>query len=256
MAAAEPPAHVSRYAAAEYWDSRFEQEDEYEWFRGYEAFRHLVERQVQPHHRVLVLGCGNSALAEDLWRLSGVTAIESTDLSATVVERMRARALKQGLPPTLTWSVADMRSLPFVASSFDCVIEKGALDCLQVGVRDPWNLPDDVQQTCRQVLEEAHRVLRPGGCFLSVTFSAPHFRRPLLRDGPFTWRVAHDTFGGEWHYHLYTCVTGQKGADEVEPDERLADSQPWTGEPLTHEHMDEPDYLMRCGLDEEEEGPA
>ena len=250
MATAEPPAHVSRYADAEYWDERFQEEESYEWFRGYDSFRHLVERSVKPHHRVLILGCGNSALAEDLCRLSGVADIVSTDLSATVVERMRARAQQRGLPATLTWEVADMCSLPFESSSFDAVIEKGVLDCLHTVVRDPWNVPDEVKATCRQALEEAHRVLRPhGGCFISITFSAPHFRRPLLRDGPFTWRVAHDTFGGEWQYHSYTCATGQKGADEVEPDERLTDAHPWTGEPLTHEYMDEPDFLLRCGLD-------
>lgn len=244
----QPPEHVSRYSEAHYWDSRFEKEDAYEWFKGYEAFRHLVERHVQTSASVLVVGCGNSRLSEDLWRLSGIHHVESTDLSATVVERMRTDAEARGLPATLCWSVADMRQLPFAPEVFDCVIEKGALDCLLTVVRDPWNLPDDVKGTCRQVLQEAHRVLKPTGCLLSITFSAPHFRRRLLRDGAFTWRVEHDTFGTDWRYHFYCCRKGQKALNDVEPDELESSARPWTGEPLSHDFIDDEDYLLRCSV--------
>ena len=247
------PEHVSRYSESSYWDSRFKGEAEYEWFRGYEAFRHLVERELKPDDRVLVLGAGNSRLSEDLWRLSNIQHVESTDLSTTVVERMQADAVARGLPSTLHWSVADMRQLPYPSDTFDAVVEKGTLDCLLTVVRDPWNLPDDVKTTCRQTLQEAHRVLKPDGCFLSITFSAPHFRRRLLRDGHFTWRVEHASFGNEWKYHFYSCRKGMKAVDDSEPDELEASRVPWTGESLNHDCMDQEDYLLQCALGDDED---
>ncbi len=163
-----------------------------------------------------------------------------------------------------------MTSLPFPDASFDAVVEKGALDCLLTVVRDPWNVPADIAATVRRVLEESHRVLRPDGCFISITFSAPHFRRPLLNAGAFTWRVAHDTFGGDsWHYYFYTCRKGLKAPNKVEEEETVekvrsallttacvrllphcaASTQPII-EPLMHDFMDEPDFLMRVEPDE------
>ena len=64
------PSSNSEYATAAYWDGRFKTETEYEWFKGYEAFRALAERHVSPSDRILVIGCGTSKLAEGARRWS------------------------------------------------------------------------------------------------------------------------------------------------------------------------------------------
>ena len=180
--------------------------------------------------------------------LSGYEHIVSTDLSPTLIEKMRERALEQRLPPSLSWEVGDFTALPFEPGSFDVVIEKGAIDCLLTTVRDPWNLPEAEAALCRSVLEESHRVLRPDGVFLSITFSAPHFRRPMLYGGRFSWRVQCETFGegDSLHYHLYACRKGQKGLDEAGEEERRSEYVP--AETMAHDFMDDPDEcLLRMG---------
>ena len=78
-----------------------------------------------PNDRVLILGCGNSALAFDLCK-DGVCNVTSLDISPVVIDHMRARAADLGWPH-LAWTVGDMLSLPFPDGAFDVVIEKGEL---------------------------------------------------------------------------------------------------------------------------------
>ena len=94
--------------------------------QGYEQFRHLLLQHLRPSDRVLILGCGNSALAFDLCK-DGVHDITSLDISPVVIDRMRVRSAELGLPQ-LVWTVGDMLSLPFQNGSFDVVIEKGAFE--------------------------------------------------------------------------------------------------------------------------------
>jgi hypothetical protein len=121
--------------------------------RSYEHFQALVERECKPQDRILVVGCGNSAMSEgmarashvapcacaladntraaaraDMYRASRLTNIVSTDASPTVVTRMRERAAASGCAG-ITWQVADMLALPFEDGAFDVVIEKGSIDC-------------------------------------------------------------------------------------------------------------------------------
>ena len=43
-----------------------------------------------------------------------------------------------------------------------------------------------------RVLSEVKRILRPGGTFISITFSQPHFRVPLLAESCLQWTVRVD----------------------------------------------------------------
>ena len=44
-----------------------------------------------------------------------------------------------------------------------------------------------------KVLSEVKRILRPGGTFISITFSQPHFRVPLLATKGLDWSIRVDT---------------------------------------------------------------
>jgi hypothetical protein len=97
--------------------------------------------------------------------------------------------------------------------------------------------------------------------------------------GRFTWRVAYDVFGRDWHYYFYTLRKGLKGEEEVEesaaPVEQaralcccvasrvrrltlplLLHPQQPPGESMLHTHMDDESYLMRAmlGSDDEDGG--
>ena len=79
------------YLDSTYWDNRFHDEQQYDWFKGFAQFSHLVMPHLQPSNHVLVVGCGNSSLTQDLYTC-GVQHLTSTDLSSVVIEQMRARA--------------------------------------------------------------------------------------------------------------------------------------------------------------------
>lgn len=49
------------YGEKWYWDKRYGQEPgPFDWYQKYHSLAPLLRLYVQPHHRVLVVGCGNS----------------------------------------------------------------------------------------------------------------------------------------------------------------------------------------------------
>ena len=108
----------------------------------------------------------------------------------------------------------------------------------------------EVRARVATVLSECHRVLAPEGALLSITFAAPHFRRPLLQSGRFSWRVRHDQFGTDWHYYFYTARKGLKGVDEADEDAAPMAAASFPPVNTMHEHMDDADFLLRAGLDD------
>ena len=74
------PAKTEEYLLPGYWDTRFREEEAYDWFKGYSSFKHLLLPQLKTTDRILVLGCGNSNMTADLWN-DGFKDITSIDLS-------------------------------------------------------------------------------------------------------------------------------------------------------------------------------
>uniref|UniRef100_A0A8C5SF50 Methyltransferase domain-containing protein n=1 Tax=Laticauda laticaudata TaxID=8630 RepID=A0A8C5SF50_LATLA len=148
----ERPASNARYRERGFWDARYEQEgaEPTEWFGGLESFREQLEAELKPGDRILVLGCGNSALSYDLFRL-GYTDITNIDYSAVCIASMRDRyAHCSGLH----WAVMDARFLTFMDGSFDVVLEKGFLDSIMVEEKDLWNVSQEAKILLDQVLTE------------------------------------------------------------------------------------------------------
>jgi ubiquinone/menaquinone biosynthesis C-methylase UbiE len=239
----EPP-KTAGYLEKAYWDQRFEKEEQYEWFKGFSVFRHLLLPHLRPSDRILVLGCGNSAMTMDLWR-EGFKNICSIDLSEVVIEKMRRQAEDAGMG-SLRWEVADMLSLPFTDTSFDVVLEKGSMDVLFVDNDSPWNPRPEVVTRVHTMLAEAHRVLAPGGKLISITFAQPHFRRPFFLAPQYTWSMSHKSFGETFHYFVYNLQKGcRREADTLETQTVAPEG---CSEPMTHSHMDEESYLMAMDL--------
>lgn len=74
------PAKTEEYLLPSYWDERFQDEEKYDWFKGYSTFKHLLRPHLKTQDRILVLGCGNSSMTADLWN-DGFKHITSIDLS-------------------------------------------------------------------------------------------------------------------------------------------------------------------------------
>ena len=120
-----PDSNVS-YKIQEYWDERFSKEETFEWCKSYADFKHLLCENVQKSDRILMLGCGNSRLSEDMYN-DGYRNITNIDFSPVVIENMTRKC--RGMVD-MQWMVMDITKLSFDQSSFDVVLEKATLDAL------------------------------------------------------------------------------------------------------------------------------
>ncbi|KAK6131906.1 hypothetical protein DH2020_034343 [Rehmannia glutinosa] len=163
----------------------------------------------RPPLLVLEVGCGNSQLCEELYR-DGITELTCIDLSSIAVEKMKQRLLSKGCKEIKVLE-ADMLDLPFEDEFFDVVIEKGTMDVLFVDSGDPWNPEPVTVSKVMAMLENVHRVLKPHGMFISITFGQ-----------------------------------GERSSDNTEYTEKI-DMPSIT---LFHEELDNEDYIFRTNLDD------
>ncbi|XP_056421619.1 EEF1A lysine methyltransferase 4 [Hyla sarda] len=199
----------ARYKELEYWDNRYREQEQlqiggHEWFGDYRDFAHLVARELRPETGGLVLGCGTSSLSAELHK-EGVRPLVSIDYSPVCIKEM---AQRHANAPDMSWMVMDARHLQFPDETFDLVIEKGTLDAMMVDEKDPWRVSQDTITLVDQVLSEVSRVLTPRGCFMSITFSPPHFRARHYAQPQYGWSVSCDTYGKDFHYFFYTMHKG------------------------------------------------
>ncbi|KAG2705574.1 hypothetical protein I3843_05G053200 [Carya illinoinensis] len=238
------PSTALAYLDPQYWNDRFSNEEHYEWFKDYSHFRHLIQAHLKPNSTVLELGCGNSQLCEELYK-DGITETTCIDLSAVAVEKMQRRLALKGYKEIKVLQ-ADMLDLPFSDGCFDVIIEKGTMDVLFVDSRDPWNPPPATVTKVMATLKGVHRVLKPDGIFISISFGQPHFRRPLFDAPEFTWSVEWSTFGDGFHYFFYVLKKGKRSSDG----KGSGESFEMPSICLLHEELESEDYLFRTNIDE------
>jgi SAM-dependent methyltransferase len=115
--------------------------------------RHFYDVPDRAAVRFLELGCGPGAgpswyLAREGFRYSGI------DASPTAVERSRQRFATEHLNGEFVCQ--DFSCLPWAVETFDAVIDVASLQC------------NDEHATA-SIIDEIHRVLRPGGRHFSLT---------------------------------------------------------------------------------------
>ena len=106
------------------------------------AFRAVAEARPR---RLLEIGCGVGQFAERVQKELGAEVV-AVDVSERMVELTRARGIET--------QVADAQELPFADAEFDCVAANWVL----------YHVPE-----IDKALEEAKRVLKPGGHFVAAT---------------------------------------------------------------------------------------
>ena len=124
---------------------------------------------------ILLLGCGNSSLGEDMVQAGWNGPIIHVDVSARVIDSMSHRCARW-LP---TGDMQFLQDDATVLSAFGdgtvaATIDKGLIDALFCA---------DQGSKCGQVMQAVHRVLQPLGVFCCLSFSSPQFLlQHLLRD--------------------------------------------------------------------------
>ena len=128
------------------------------WRASGDEFEALARQRLGPDSRVLDLGCGRGGVMELLWREVRRAVGADPDLASL-------REHRAGLPLVC----ARGEALPFANERFDVVLALWVLE----------HVPRP-----EVVLQEARRVLAPGGRFLFLTPNANH---PLLMANRFSW---------------------------------------------------------------------
>ena len=118
------------FQTQEYWDQRFEEEENYEWLLSFEK----VEAYILPHLKttdhILVIGCGNSTLSNDLYD-RGYCHIKNIDFSRNVIEKMSRLSRELGHAASMRWIEMDMLDMAaFDDDSFDVVLDKATMDAI------------------------------------------------------------------------------------------------------------------------------
>ncbi|KAL5781896.1 hypothetical protein ACOSP7_006925 [Xanthoceras sorbifolium] len=161
------------YGEVDYWNNRYGREQyPFDWYQKYPSLAPLINLYVpHRHHRVLVVGCGNSAFSEGMVD-DGYEDVVNIDISAVVISHMKTKYSDR---PQLKYSIMDARKMDdFQSSSFDVVIDKGTLDSILCG--------NNSRQNATQMLKEVWRVLKDQGVYILITYGAPIYRLSLLKD--------------------------------------------------------------------------
>ncbi|CDS13917.1 hypothetical protein LRAMOSA06090 [Lichtheimia ramosa] len=195
------PDDPTAYKTQAYWEDRYKNEDAettFDWFKTYSDLKPLLDEQIKSKDAsILMLGCGNSTLGEDMYK-DGYKNITNIDYSATVIENMKKRCADM---PEMKWLEMDIRDLKFPDQSFDVVIDKGTMDALMCDRGDVWDPSPELIADVKGEVDEVERVTKIGGVFLYITFGQPHFRkRHLARD---CWDIQVKTLGEAFHYFFY-----------------------------------------------------
>ena len=132
--------------------------------------RFIIEEYLQPHLRVLEIGCGTGRISFGMEDELGFSSIVATDFLDTFIEE--AQRMGSERDSGVRFQVAEVTSLPFEDNSFDAIV------CLGVVLS---HLPHRKHRI--QALSECYRVLKHEGFLLldvmNISYRKWHMR--LLR---------------------------------------------------------------------------
>ncbi|CAL1579763.1 unnamed protein product [Knipowitschia caucasica] len=238
------PENNSRYKDVDYWDERYTTEQCYDWLGGFSKFQHLIGKHVKKEDSILVLGCGNSTMSGDMYS-AGYHSITNIDYSTVCIDAMSSRY--SGCSG-MTWLQMDVRQLSFPDNSFDIVLEKATLDALMVEEKSPWSMSLETATLIHQALTEISRCLKPGGLFISITFSNPFFRKRLYARTQYDWSIKNYSYGDGFEYYMYVLTKGEiLSAEDAALERKLMEDEP-SDPPTFKEEEQEDNFLSTIDL--------
>merc|ERR1711904_47554 len=178
MGRAEVLGTMAQYGRKEYWDERYTKDTEpFDWYQRYEGIKSTLDRYVQPSHKVLMVGAGNSRLSEELYEQQ-VKNITNIDISEVCVNHMKA---KHEDKPEMQWQKMNCTSLEFADVTFDVAIDKGTMDSILCG--------EGSTKHCSKMMSEISRVLKPGGTYVVISYGQPDYRLNYFDKPEYNWNI-------------------------------------------------------------------
>ncbi|OXB57996.1 hypothetical protein ASZ78_011806 [Callipepla squamata] len=162
------PRSPGEFGSAPYWDRFFRQRGQrpFEWYGAFPELCPVLLKYVRPRDKVLVVGCGNSELSEQMYDTGMCEDIVNIDISDAVVRQMRERSASRR--PKMSYLQMDVLHMDFPDAHFQVALDKGTLDAI---------LTDDEEITLSKVdrmFAEISRVLQVGGRYLCVSLAQAH----------------------------------------------------------------------------------
>ena len=186
----------SQFGTKDYWDDMYQgfgdfSKDEYEWYFGWSEIKPYFQDHVPIPEanadddtsttKILIPGMGNDPLLLDLVGAE-YRDITAFDYSEGAVERQtELLSYDPNAEDAVTLLCRDARALDDAwTNAFDAILEKGCLDALY--------LSDETDGNAARAAEELHRVLKPGGIFMSVSGVVPaELRREIFSTEKYEW---------------------------------------------------------------------
>lgn len=117
------PKHGSDFAKKDYWQDFFEKrKDPFEWYGTYFDLAYVLNKYVKKQDEILMVGCGNSELSDELYTKNDCKLITNIDISENVIGRMKKKAQEKG--QEMIYEVGDVTNMKYVEENFNVVIGK------------------------------------------------------------------------------------------------------------------------------------
>ncbi|XP_072295357.1 eEF1A lysine and N-terminal methyltransferase isoform X2 [Eucyclogobius newberryi] len=155
------PRTADEFSSAEYWERFFKKRGEkaFEWYGDYNKLCGVLHKYIRVKDKVLVVGCGNSELSEQMYDV-GYKHLINIDISETVVNHMNQRNAERR--PDLSFQQIDATKTPFEDGSFQAILDKGTLDAMA---------SEEEGALASSMLTEMSRVLSVGGRYVCITLA-------------------------------------------------------------------------------------
>lgn len=174
-----PPTVVAPdFGSAAFWDETTTQESHYgqEWIAEYTDLAPLLQRCCDPSTSILHAGCGISGLSQSMHDDPRMRCYHQVAIDFSQQCIRRQNILCGESRPGLTNLVMDCTRLGFRNATMDVVLDKSTVDAMLCA--------DDGEEAVSSMIQEVHRVLRPGGLWIVVSLSAPEVIAPILTGAP------------------------------------------------------------------------
>ncbi|KAN0009783.1 hypothetical protein ACTFIU_007086 [Dictyostelium citrinum] len=189
---------MPEYGSLEYWDERYTnltENKDFDWYHGYPTLKEFLNKFFKKKDKILMLGCGNSKLGEDMNDDEFIDII-NMDYSEPLIEYMKERTKGRVGLEYLTIDGRDMKPF-FKDNEFDHVFDKGTLDAVMCS--------DDDNENAKKILLEVSRIIKPGGFFIVMTYGSPESRLPLLNNPIHNWTTSLRMAGSNENSQMNQC---------------------------------------------------
>jgi SAM-dependent methyltransferase len=193
------------YGNAKYWDERYALCPEpFDWYQSWSQLEPLIGPFFDRDELVLNIGCGNAPMSIDLGDF--FETVVNIDISPVVIGQMEQAHRDK---PNILWFTMDCMQMAFDDETFDVAFDKGTIDALMCA--------QQATQKVGRALAEVHRVLRPYGLFIEITYGKPATRTAMFNSFGIGWTI-HEAVPIKnpekpgWHF-IYIF---EKGADLVQ----------------------------------------